>query len=197
MKILLLSPYPEKIFETVSQFGDEVTIYNDKIDSTSAISKAHWDFWISFGYRFKINSTLIETFKHKIINLHISYLPWNAGCDPNFWSFYEGTPKGVTIHWIDKGIDTGDIIVQEKVAMENSDTLLTSYNRLQTAVVSLFNDHWPKIRSGKSPSSQQQTGGTYHRSQEAKPHFGRLPLGWDTPVSEVEAMGLQAKKLIA
>lgn len=46
------------------------------------------------------------------MNLHISYLPWNKGADPNFWSCIDGTPAGVTLHHIDAGVDTGDIIAQ-------------------------------------------------------------------------------------
>ena len=53
-----------------------------------------------------------------IVNLHISYLPWNRGAHPNFWSFFDATPTGVSIHLIDKGIDTGPIIVQKKVKLD-------------------------------------------------------------------------------
>ena len=35
--------------------------------------------------------------KGKIINLHISFLPFNRGYYPNLWSHQEGTPSGVTI----------------------------------------------------------------------------------------------------
>lgn len=60
----------------------------------------------------------------------MSYLPYNKGTHPNYWSFIENTPKGVMIHEIDKGIDTGNIIVQKKIKLniflrKNSDT---SYN---------------------------------------------------------------------
>ena len=38
--------------------------------------------------------------------MHISYLPFNRGAHPNYWSFKDNSPKGVTIHFIDNGIDT-------------------------------------------------------------------------------------------
>ena len=43
--------------------------------------------------------------KRPIVNLHISYLPFNRGSHPNYWSFVENTPKGVSIHEIDEQIE--------------------------------------------------------------------------------------------
>ena len=43
------------------------------------------------------------------------------GFSPNFWSLFEDTPTGVTIHLVDEGIDTGDIIYQRKVIFEHAD----------------------------------------------------------------------------
>ena len=40
----------------------------------------------------------------------MSFLPYNRGSHPNFWSFVENTPKGVSIHEVSNGIDDGDII---------------------------------------------------------------------------------------
>ena len=53
-----------------------------------------------------------------ILNLHISYLPFNKGAHPNFWSFAENTPSGVTIHKINKKIDSGNIIYQKILDFE-------------------------------------------------------------------------------
>ena len=72
---------------------------------------------ISFGYRHKINEDILRK-KKKIINLHISYLPYNKGAHPNFWSFAENTPSGVSIHKVDRGIDTGNIIYQKLLDFE-------------------------------------------------------------------------------
>ena len=48
------------------------------------------------------------------INLHLSYLPFNRGKNPNVWSIIESTPCGATIHKIDEKIDTGKIYVRKK-----------------------------------------------------------------------------------
>ena len=74
------------------------------------------DLVITFNYRKILDKNILKKLKRPAINLHISYLPFNRGCHPNFWSFVENSPKGVTIHEIDKGIDTGPIIYQKKIS---------------------------------------------------------------------------------
>ena len=68
------------------------------------------DFILSFGFRKIISENIIKKLKKPIFNIHLSYLPFNRGAHPNFWSFIDNTPAGVSIHKIDKGIDTGEII---------------------------------------------------------------------------------------
>lgn len=61
------------------------------------------------------------------------------GSDPNFWSFIEKIPKGVTIHYLDAGVDTGNIIVQERVQFnENQEMLASSYQKLHITIQQLF-----------------------------------------------------------
>ena len=72
------------------------------------------DLIVSFGYRHILRSDFINKCGCPIANLHISYLPFNRGAHPNFWSFYDDTPSGVSIYLIDEGIDTGPILFQKK-----------------------------------------------------------------------------------
>ena len=59
------------------------------------------DLVITFNYRYLLKKKIIEKLERPAINLHISYLPFNRGSHPNFWSFIEKTPKGVSIHEIE------------------------------------------------------------------------------------------------
>ena len=115
-KILLLgsnSDYQKDILDFLERKNNKVKFYSKKISADDA-KLNEFDFLISFGYRYIISEAVLNKFKPNAINLHISYLPWNRGADPNLWSFIEDTPKGVTIHEIDEGIDTGDIIFKKK-----------------------------------------------------------------------------------
>src|SRR5690606_983365 len=76
------------------------------------------DLLVSFGYRHILKDLSVPA-----VNIHISMLPWNRGADPNFWSWLDHTPKGVTVHLMDQGIDTGPIIAQREVAFGFGQTL--------------------------------------------------------------------------
>ena len=84
------------------------------------------DLVVIFNYRHVLKKEILRNLKRPAINLHISYLPYNRGCHPNFWSFIENSPKGVTIHEVDKGLDTGPILEQEVIDID----LLDNFNIL-------------------------------------------------------------------
>jgi len=67
-----------------------------------------------------------KKFKHGAVGIHNSYLPDFGGLDAAFEGLYQGVREtGVTIHLIDKGIDTGRLIYQEKMAIESDDTVFS------------------------------------------------------------------------
>ena len=127
MKLLYLGPLREHIFDFLRSMGDEVMHCEGAVDD-ARVEQA--GFIVSYGYKHILSPEITSRFSGKAINLHISLLPWNRGADPNLWSFLEDTPKGVTIHYIDPGIDTGDILAARVVAPAIDDTLRTSYLRL-------------------------------------------------------------------
>ena len=64
---------------------------------------------------------VLNLFPRGIINAHPSLLPAYRGPNPYFRMFYDGTTEtGITIHYLDKGEDTGDIILQEKIPIVRS-----------------------------------------------------------------------------
>jgi len=188
MKVLLLSPYPEKLAGTFAGAGDDVLATTGPIDV--AYCRASGVDWIvSYGYRHMLRPPLLAQYRRRAVNLHVSYLPWNRGADPNFWAWFDGTPKGVTIHIIDEGLDTGDIVEQELVTFSGSETLASSYDALRRKVEALFDRVWPALRGDEIAGRRQEGPGTVHRSADKSELFERLSQGWDTPVLEVAALG--------
>lgn len=125
---------------------------------------------ISFGYRHKIDQDVINK-KIRIINLHISYLPFNKGAHPNFWSFAENTPSGVTIHKINEGIDTGNIIYQKFIDFELNKnrrklTFKKTYNTLISEIENLFIINSKKILYNEYQEFKQIGDGTFHHAAE-------------------------------
>lgn len=130
---------------------------------------------------------MLSHYKDRIINVHASYLPWNRGSYPNLFSWVENTPKGVSIHHVNGGLDTGRIIVRSKVKFDGAPqtTLKSSYNALQDEAENLFDLTWHKIRLGVQGMEQNPKLGSYHNSKDAEPIIARLPNGWDTKVSDL------------
>ena len=88
-----------KIIEKIKYFKKNITVKQSSKKVSYNVVK-NFDLVISFGYRHIIEKEIISKFKN-LINVHIGFLPYNRGAHPNFWSFMENTPSGVTIHKID------------------------------------------------------------------------------------------------
>jgi methionyl-tRNA formyltransferase len=190
MTILILGKSRSPLRPIIEASGCTAVETEQKIDPGYLNSKAV-DYIVSYGYRHILGSELIDHMGGKIINLHISLLPWNRGAAPNFWSFLEDTPKGVTIHYIDAGIDTGDIIAQKEVAFdEQTETLASSYEKLSREIVTLFAETWPQIVAGTAARRRQPPGGTYHAARELTQYEHLLAeKGWQTPVADIRKAG--------
>ena len=91
------------------------------------------------GYMKIVGPTLLGAYEGHIINIHPAYLPefpgahgiedaWNAGV----------AESGVTIHWVDSGVDTGKIIQQVRVARLAEDTLKSFEERIHAAEYQLY-----------------------------------------------------------
>src|SRR5215470_9599709 len=89
---------------------------------------------VSFGY--VLRPEFLALFG-SVLNLHPALLPHNRGAHPNVWSLVESTPAGVTLHHVDPGVDTGDIVAQAEVPVEPVDTAETLYARLEAASLAL------------------------------------------------------------
>lgn len=154
----------------------EVWHTDEKIQSTVG-----YDLVISYGYRHILKKEVIESSKAPIVNLHISYLPWNRGAHPNFWSFYECTPSGVSIHLIDEGVDTGAIIYQRYVNFDKEeDTFLKTYKKLIVEIEKLFRNNIDELISKKFIATPQRRKGSYHSVANLPNEF----IGWDSVIKE-------------
>lgn len=179
MKILFLSPH-KHLVQFLQSNGDEVI---QSVEPVSEDMIVGIDFIISYGYRRKIERSILSKFPRRAINLHIAFLPYNRGADPNLWSFLEDTPKGVAIHYLDGNIDTGDLIVRQEVEFDlENDTLRTSYRHLSETIEALFYRHWLEIRDGKIHALPQLT---FHRVADKDKYHSILEKGWDTPIKDI------------
>lgn len=85
---------------------------------------------VSAGNTYLVPDTIIEKDNLMIINWHNALLPRHRGRNAEAWSIYQGdTVTGITWHRLTEGVDTGDIIAQEEVIVEETVTALKLFQR--------------------------------------------------------------------
>lgn len=142
-------------------------------------------FIISFNYRHLIPEEVLELLPGRVINLHTSFLPYNRGSAPNFFSFLENTPKGVTIHRMDSGLDTGDILCQKELFFdEEKETFATTYDQLLDEMETLFQENWQAIKDGSLEPVKQVGEGTYHRMRELETVREQVFFTWNDRIAD-------------
>tara|TARA_B100000683_G_scaffold273302_1_gene318601 strand:- start:182 stop:772 length:591 start_codon:yes stop_codon:yes gene_type:complete len=184
--ILFLGPSTSPLLKWL-QHNENNLLWTENKITASFIVKHNIDFVISYGYRHIIVREILDLLPNRIINLHISLLPFNRGADPNFWSFIDNTPKGVSIHYVDEGIDTGKLLVQKEVVFDSKHiTFSSTYNKLKRVIEDLFYKNWADIKALRVKAWEQNKGGTYHRSKDKLGYMYLLKdRGWDTKISTV------------
>ena len=102
--------------------------------------KKHDVEWIALaGYMRLIGEVLLNAYEGRIINIHPSYLPAFPGKDAVGQALEAGVSEtGVTIHFVDSGMDTGPVIDQVKIPVLPGDTSDTLQQRIQQAEHKLY-----------------------------------------------------------
>lgn len=188
MKILFLTnnEISYELFDWLkNEKQEDIILYNDKLD-LNVVNKIKPDLVISYNYKYIIKNDVIMTMKNRIINLHISLLPWNRGASPNLWSFLDDTHKGVTIHRIDEGLDTGEILLQKEIFFnESKETLKSSYIKLHEEIQKLFKKNWDGIKKDNIASKLQVGKGSIHFMKETEA-IESIIDSWDISILELK-----------
>lgn len=150
------------------------------------------DWIVSHGYGPIFREPALSAYAGRIVNIHNTYLPWGRGIMGNVWSYFDDTPKGVSLHFIDAGIDTGEIITRQLVDLPQDATLQSSWDLLMTALEDLFIARWDAIVAAHGHTQIQARLpeiGTYRSRAQSQELLTLFPKRWATPVAEVAALG--------
>ena len=176
MKKILFLGYnskKKKLINFLRSQNFKLTITNKKLSERKDLSV--YDLIISFGYNHIISKNLLKKCKKPIINLHISFLPFNKGAHPNFWSFIENSPSGVTIHEINEYVDSGNIIIQKMIYFDlnknKSLTFKNTYDHLFIEIENLFIQNFKRILDYKYKSYKQVDIGSLHTKKQLPKKF--------------------------
>lgn len=175
----MLEKNPERIAFIEFEGGESAVVYNKALalgiptfahtsEDTSAkliqafdVSTVVLLWWPKIVH--KINKLGIS-----VINTHPSYLPYNRGKHPYYWSIVDGTPFGATIHRVDDGIDTGTILWRKEITLTPLDTGESAYNKGVSAMNELLREQYENIVHERFPSGvrQNEEKATYHHSRD-------------------------------
>lgn len=118
----------------------------------------------SVYYRYIIKKDVIDVVNGKIFNLHPALLPKYRGCSSLTWAMINGEKEcGFTYHYIDSGCDTGNIILQKEIRIEDFDTQLTLYNRVMFESMNFFLEALSLVMLGYAGKVQEGVATKYAR----------------------------------
>lgn len=117
-------------------------------------------------------------------NLHASLLPQYRGAAPINWAIINGeTETGVTTFFLDEKIDTGEIILQERVAIEETDTAGTLHDKLMLLGADLVLRTIQQIEDGSIKRNKQSN--SQNLKKAPKIHKETCRINWNSPIQEI------------
>ena len=149
----------------------------------SKIREMNIDLIISVAYHQILHKIVLKIPRLGAINLHPSYLPKYRGKNPLNWVLINGEREtGLTIHYMDEGIDTGDILLSKKVRINVKDTADTLQKKFVKIAPLLLEKTLVLIRTGKMcPIPQKETEASYYPPRT--PEDGRIH--WDQASNDI------------
>lgn len=138
-------------------------------DGKSLLKRLYPDYILCIHFPYVIPKEVLGISKRGVINLHPAYLPYNRRWHTPSWAIWEGTPYGATLHFMDEGIDTGDIIHQKRIEILPNDTADTLYKRAMKLELQVFKEAWPSIVYGTyTRKPQPLEEGSSHRKTDIR-----------------------------
>jgi phosphoribosylglycinamide formyltransferase-1 len=108
-------------------------------DLVRVLQAAEVDYVVLAGYMRVVKAPLLEAFPRRIINIHPSLLPNYRGLEAWRQAIEAGAEKtGCTVHFVDDGVDTGEILAQSEVPVLADDTVESLHARIQAAEHHLY-----------------------------------------------------------
>jgi methionyl-tRNA formyltransferase len=169
IEVAFVSPRAEnqdpKLQLLASQIGCPFRIYDD-INSDEALSEIRaldLDLLVSMSFNQIMGQSFLESAKHGAINCHAGALPSYRGRNVLNWAIINGeTEFGVTVHFVDQGIDTGDVILQSMVSIAPEDRYADLLEKAYSECAELLIVAIRKIAAGTANRTPQPLAGGFY-----------------------------------
>jgi methionyl-tRNA formyltransferase len=182
---LKLSPSPVK----EEAFRLHLKIFQpEKIGASASLAQLRYlnpDLIVVAAYGQILPKDLLNLPRYGCLNLHTSLLPKYRGASPIHSAIAAGEKEsGVTIMWMDEGLDTGDILMQQAVALRRHETAQTLHDRLAKIGAELLLKSLPLVETGNAPRIQQDKNKATLTKKLSKENGH---IDWDRPQREIDA----------
>ena len=131
-----------------------INVNSDEFIST--VEKYKCDLFVSMSFNQIFKSKIINLTKYKIINCHAGKLPFYRGRNVLNWVLINDEQEfGITVHFVDEGIDTGDIILQKTFQINDQDNYSTLLEKAYTECPNILYESILLFKKGKVKSYKQ------------------------------------------
>lgn len=164
-----------------------ITLYKEKninnADFTEKVEDMKPDLITVVNFEQILKEQIINIPTYGCINTHASLLPKYRGRAPLNWAIINGEKEtGVTVHYIEKGIDTGDIILQKKIAIGDEDYIGDILNKVKEIYPLIVDEAINLIESNKVRPLKQDTDKGFYCGKRS-PKDGQIK--WDKPALNI------------
>ena len=180
---LAASPVKEAAFKL------HLKIYQpEKIGSATSVAQLKYlkpDVIVVAAYGQILTKDILNLPKYGCLNIHASLLPKYRGASPIQAAIAAGERQsGVTIMWMDEGLDTGDILSQETVTLRRHETAQSLHDRLAKIGADALLKALPLVETGNAPRIKQDKAKAT-LTKKLKKEDGHI--NWDRPQLEIDA----------
>lgn len=156
-------------------------------DFLSHIKKLNADIAVVCSYGKLFPQEFLTSVKDGFINVHPSLLPRYRGGNPYSHVIINGEREtGVTLHFMDEHYDTGDIIMQKKVKIFDTDTMGTIFNRLNFLGADMLLEVLCKYENDEELPRIKQPSGYFVKAPEIKADSQDVLINWKKSAVEIE-----------
>jgi methionyl-tRNA formyltransferase len=155
--------HPRK--EEQEGFARELMKFNPRLGIVASYSRILWP-------------ELLALFPLNVVNLHGGRLPEYRGANVLQWAIINGeTETSVTLHYVDQGIDTGPVIAESRIPIDDQDTAVTLRDRMSAEGKDLLRKWLPYLLKGDvETTSQDESKARVWRRR--KPEDGLIDWAW-------------------
>ncbi len=155
-------------------------------DALGELQALRADVFVVVAYGQILSRAVLDIPAKACLNIHASLLPRYRGASPIQAAIREGDAEtGITVMWMDAGLDTGDMLLMEPVAIAPDDTGGTLHDRLAAAAPGCLMRALQAIEAGNAPRVPQDASWAT-LTKKLERHHGHIP--WDRSAEEIDRL---------